>query len=142
MDDSAACSGLEPTCTPSHLPFPVVGLGASAGGLAALPLLAGVAITVLASLAPMRSATRVAPLQALRTQVMDRIDPRAAAHEDLGLGEGALHGPQELVRRAEDVDHWHVVRQDDRLPGAGAALVRGGARVVGDRVEGAQVGVV
>ena len=33
-----------------------------------LPLLAGVAITVLASLAPMRSATRVAPLQALRPQ--------------------------------------------------------------------------
>lgn len=31
-----------------------------------LPLLAGVAITLLASLAPMRSATRVAPLQALR----------------------------------------------------------------------------
>jgi putative ABC transport system permease protein len=31
-----------------------------------LPLLAGVAITVLASLAPMRTATRVAPLQALR----------------------------------------------------------------------------
>lgn len=33
-----------------------------------LPLLAGVAITVLASLAPMRSATGVAPLQALRPQ--------------------------------------------------------------------------
>lgn len=32
----------------------------------ALPVLAGVAITVAASLAPMRSATRVAPLQALR----------------------------------------------------------------------------
>jgi putative ABC transport system permease protein len=31
-----------------------------------LPLLAGVAITILASLAPIRSATRVAPLQALR----------------------------------------------------------------------------
>ena len=31
-----------------------------------LPLLAGIAITVLASLAPIRSATRVAPLQALR----------------------------------------------------------------------------
>ena len=31
-----------------------------------LPLLAGVAITILASLSPMRSATRVAPLQALR----------------------------------------------------------------------------
>jgi len=31
-----------------------------------LPILAGIAITVLASLAPMRSATRVAPLQALR----------------------------------------------------------------------------
>lgn len=47
-----------------------------------LPLLAGVAITLLASLAPMRSATRVAPLQALRP-----VPP--AIHHGIGL-RGAL----------------------------------------------------
>ena len=59
MDDSAACSGLEPTCTPSHLPFPVVGLGASAGGLAALarffeaaPANLGMAFVVILHLSP------------------------------------------------------------------------------------------
>ncbi|MEE1649624.1 FtsX-like permease family protein [Brachybacterium sp. J144] len=47
-----------------------------------LPLLAGIAITVLASLAPMRQATRVAPLQALRPA-----PPAAARH--LGVREAA-----------------------------------------------------
>lgn len=48
-----------------------------------LPLLAGVAITLLASLAPMRSATKVAPLQALRPV------PPAARR---GLGQRGLLG--------------------------------------------------
>src|SRR5699024_4118604 len=47
-----------------------------------LPVIAGVAITVRASLAPMRSATRVAPLQALRPEP-------PAHHQGLGV-RGAL----------------------------------------------------
>ena len=65
-----------------------------------------------------------------------------APDEDLGAREGSLHGPQQLVGRAEQADHRDVVGQDDRLLDPGRRAGRGRPRVVGDRVEGAQVGLV